>query len=128
MAAGAAEASAARDDGAAHYAANAGVSEDCSRCIHAIAGREAALADGDSEIPETAGASAPSATTGSAEAWKGCQGGCGRGRGPGGPGACSGCRQEEREGRNRCAAATASSEGRGCKGPQSAEGREAQVV
>src|SRR5580692_4156508 len=126
MAAGAAEASAARDDGAAHYAANAGVSQDCSRCIHAIAGREAALADGDSEIPETAGASAPSATTASAEAWKGCQGGCGRG--PGGPGACSGCRQEEREGRNRCAAAIARSEGRGCEGPQSAEGREAQVV
>ena len=50
VAAGAAENSAAGDDGVADHAAVAGISEDCARCFPAAAGWQAAFADGDSEI------------------------------------------------------------------------------
>src|SRR6202030_2908415 len=54
MATGTAESSAARDDGTSHHAADARVSQDCARRIHAIAGWKTALADGDPEISQTA--------------------------------------------------------------------------
>ena len=80
VAAGAAEDSVARDDGAAHHAADAGISEDRARCIHAAAGRQAAFADGDSEIPEAAGAASAAASTSAAtQAGTSSESGCRRG-------------------------------------------------
>ncbi len=65
MAASAAEDSLAGDDGAAHHAANAGVSEDRARSVHAAARWQAALAHGNAEVSEAAGATT-SATTSAA--------------------------------------------------------------
>ena len=77
VAASAAKDSAAGDDRAAHHAAVAGVFQDCSRCIHAAAGWQTALADRDIEVPEAAGAAAATAATpASAEARTGSQSRC----------------------------------------------------
>ena len=84
------------DDGAAHHAAVAGVSEDCAGRIHAAAGRQAAFADRDPEVPEAAGPTAAStASTTSAQARTGSEGRR-RGRRRGGSrGGCGFSRGEE---------------------------------
>ena len=63
------------------HAADAGVRQDRERCIHAAAGREAAVADGNVEIPEAAGAAATTATATTAEQarTRSESGGCGCG-------------------------------------------------
>src|ERR1039458_7316067 len=68
VAAGAAEDSVAGDDGVAYHAADADVSQDRERCLLAAVGWQAALADGDAEVSETAGAA--TATTATATANK----------------------------------------------------------
>ncbi len=85
VAAGAAAHSAARDDRVADHSAVAGISEDCARRLHAAAGRKAALADRDSEIPEALCAAA-SATASATQArarslrLRQCSGGSGAGK------------------------------------------------
>src|SRR5208282_5765013 len=56
VATGAAEDSVAGDDGTSDYAADADVSEDRQRRVHAVARWQAAFADGDAEVSEAAGA------------------------------------------------------------------------
>lgn len=65
MAASPAKDSAARDDGTAHHTAAAGLSENCARCFHVVAGWQATLANGNSEVPETFRASTTSASAAS---------------------------------------------------------------
>ena len=100
VAAGAAAHSASGDDGTADHAAVAGVSEDCARCVHAVAGRKTAFANGDFEVLEAVCA-APTATTTSAptRTWAesgGRRAGCG----------CCG-RKKGRRGKGKGAAAAA---------------------
>src|SRR5208283_5331072 len=124
MAAGAAEDSVARDDGAAHHPANAGVSQDCSRCLHVVAGWKITIADRDSEIPQAAGA-APTATPTAAETRAGAQ--AGGGCAPARRCCCSTHGQEKKgEGRGGSRAvgnsAAARGQNRGCQGSPFAEG------
>ena len=73
----------------ADYSAAAGISEDRSRCLHAVARREAALAHRDVEIPEAVCAPT-TATTATAETRAGTQG-------RGGCSDCSSAREKRRD-------------------------------